>query len=29
MKKDFEKWNSEKKRLENVERKFLFKNGDI
>lgn len=29
MEKDFEKWNSEKKRLEKLERKFLFKNGDI
>ena len=29
MKKDFEKWNKEKQRLEKSEKKFLFKTGDI
>jgi len=29
MKKDFDKWNIEKKRLENIDSNFLFKNGDI
>jgi UDP-N-acetylbacillosamine transaminase len=29
MKKDFDKWNIEKKRIENIDSNFLFKNGDI
>lgn len=29
MKKDFDEWNSKKKEIENLTKKFLFKNGDI
>ncbi|OHE25029.1 MAG: hypothetical protein A2Z84_01280 [Tenericutes bacterium GWA2_35_7] len=29
MKKDFDKWNNHKKRLEEVKQKFLFKQGEI
>ena len=29
MKKDFDKWNIEKKRIESIQSNFLFKSGDI